>query len=92
MVEAKKPGTARAGRCKPRPCATRGPRREGNPERRRDRAAREPPKNLAKAPPARSLEALQRIALDSDRSAPIDHSLEMQPETLEPNARGLTPC
>jgi hypothetical protein len=39
--------------------------------------ARELPKELAMDAPARRLEALQWIALDSDRSTPIDHSLEM---------------
>jgi hypothetical protein len=42
-----------------------------------DRIARDPPKDLAEAPPARRLEALQPVALDSDRSTAIDHSLEL---------------
>jgi hypothetical protein len=42
-----------------------------------DRIPRDPPKDLAEAPPARRLEALQPVALDSDRSAAIDHSLEL---------------
>ena len=77
MSEARKPGTARAGGHGPRPCATRGPRREGNPECDDDRTARDLPKDLAEAAPARRLEALQPVALDSDRSTAIDHSLEM---------------
>jgi hypothetical protein len=59
------------------PCATRGPRREGNPECDDDRTARDLPKDFAEAAPARRLEALQWVALDSDRSITIDHSLEM---------------
>jgi hypothetical protein len=35
------------------------------------------PKGLAEIAPARRLEALQQVALDSDRSTTIDHSLEM---------------
>jgi hypothetical protein len=77
MGEAQKPGTARAGGYEPQPRATRGPRRDGNPDGRRDRAAREPPKGFAEAEPARRPEALQWVALDSDRSTTIDHSLEM---------------
>jgi hypothetical protein len=77
MVEARKPGTARAGRYGPRPFATRGPRREGKPECDDDRTARDLPKDFAEAAPARRLEARQRVALDSDRSTTIDHSLEM---------------
>jgi len=49
---------------------------------RREAQARDPPKDLATAPPARRLEAQKRVALDSDRSAAIDHSLELLPKTL----------
>jgi hypothetical protein len=77
MTEARRPGTARAEVTEPRADGTRGPRPETLMDARVAHQARDPRKDLAMADPARRLEARRWVALDSDRSKAIDHSLEM---------------
>jgi hypothetical protein len=77
MTEARKPETAGAEGEALRADGPRGPRPEEPASVRAALPARELPKELAMDAPARRLEALQPVALDSDRSSAIDHSLEM---------------
>jgi hypothetical protein len=76
------PGTARAEGTERHAVDTRGPRPESLTTERRSDRARDLLKDLAMTAPARRLEAQQRVALDSDRSEAIDHSLELLPKTL----------
>ena len=76
------PWTARAEGTVRHPADTRRTRPETRTSERMADPARDLPKDLAMAYPARRLEAQKRVALDSDRSAAIDHSLELLPKTL----------
>ena len=74
------PWTARAEGTVRHPADTRRTRPETRTSERMADPARDLPKDLAMADPARRPEARQRVAFDSDRSTAIDHSLEMYPK------------
>jgi hypothetical protein len=80
MTEAMQPGTARAEGTEPHADGTQGPRPGSATDERHEHQARDPRKDLEMAATARRLEALWGVALDSDRSIAVDHSLELLPE------------